>query len=39
MNTLSYCSREASALELSKEDARLLDAKAGVQAANNSESD
>ena len=39
MNTLSYCSRKASALELSEEDTRLLDTKAGVQTANNSESD
>ena len=39
MNTLSYCSRKASALELSEEDTRLLDTKAGVQAANNSESE
>ena len=39
MKTLSYGSRKASALELSKEDTRLLDTKAGVQAANNSESE
>ena len=30
MNTLSYCSRKASALELSEERTRLLDTKAGI---------
>ena len=30
MNTLSYCSRKASALVLTKEYTRLLDTKAGI---------
>ena len=30
MNTLSYCSRKASALVLSEEHTRLLDTKAGI---------